>query len=135
MIYEIIFELGDWSKDGHNQSDKFKIKSNKPVEELRELHFKFCEQHFEIGDMCSEYQEYGLSDEIEAKLDSLNISYKNFEEDVSAESLLIIWLNCLKYIDNTFEYYIIEDDTPTMHFYGFDNKGRHVDVPGYDLYE
>lgn len=136
MQHEIIFELGDWSKDGHNQSDKYKIKSNKPVEELRELHFKFCEQHFKIGDMCREHEERDISDDIKLGLDSLNISYKNFEEDtgMGTEQLLIIWLDCLKYIDNTFEYCIIEDDTPTIHFYGFDSKGRHLDVPGYGFY-
>ena len=125
MTYEIIFELGD----------KFKIKSNKPVEELRELHFKFCDQHFDIGDICNEYEEDTLSDEIKAKLDSLNISYENFEKYASTEHLLIIWLDCLKYIDNAFEYYIIEDDTPTMHFYGFDSKGRHLGVPGSGLFD
>jgi hypothetical protein len=132
---EIVFELGDWSDDGHGKSDKYKLKTNKTVEELRELHFKFCEQYFEIGEMCSEYQEYGLSDEIKAKLDSLNISYKLFEQDTSTKQLLIIWLDCLKRVDNTVEYYIIEDDTPTMHFYGFDANGRHLGVPGYGLFD
>lgn len=82
--------------------------------------------------MCNEYQEYNLSAEVKAKLDNINVSYKDFEDEANTKQLLIIWLDCLKHIDSTFEYFIIEEDTPIMHF---DTKGRHLVVPGYGLFD
>lgn len=61
-MYVINFEIGDWSRDGHNQSEKFNIESNKPVEELREAHFLCKEKHgFDIGDICSKYKDNDAS--------------------------------------------------------------------------
>lgn len=50
----IIFEIGDWSSDGHSFSAQFMVKVNKSIEELREIHFQ--ENEF-IGSLAREYDE------------------------------------------------------------------------------
>lgn len=50
----IIFEVGDWSGDGHAYSAQYLVEVNKSLEQLREIHFK--ENHF-IGSLCKEYEE------------------------------------------------------------------------------
>lgn len=57
--YTIKFELGDWSQDGHNQSVVYTVRSNKPVNEVREAHFRgdalLTEMgRFEISDICGD---------------------------------------------------------------------------------
>lgn len=50
----IIFEIGDWSSDGHSFSAQFIVKVNKSIRELREIHFQ--ENEF-IGSLAREYNE------------------------------------------------------------------------------
>lgn len=50
----IIFEIGDWSGDGHSHSAEFLVKSNKGIKELRKVHLK--ENQF-IGSLCSDYED------------------------------------------------------------------------------
>ena len=53
-MFNIIFEIGDWSGDGHSFSAQFLVKVNKNLEDLREIHFR--ENEF-IGSLCREYNE------------------------------------------------------------------------------
>ena len=41
-MYKFIIPIGDWSKDGHNQSEDVIIECNYPVEEVREAYKKSC---------------------------------------------------------------------------------------------
>lgn len=50
----IIFEIGDWSSDGHSYYAEFLVKSNKKIDELRKVHLK--ENKF-IGSLCSDYED------------------------------------------------------------------------------
>ena len=50
--------------------------------------------------------------------------------------LLQIWLDMLMAVDSQIVLNIDTYDVqmPTMHFYGFDEKKRHLDTPGYGLF-
>lgn len=50
----IVFEIGDYSCDGHNFYATFLVKSNKTDKELQAIHMK--ENEF-IGSLCAEYEE------------------------------------------------------------------------------
>src|SRR5579875_1490358 len=54
MTNYIIFPVGDWSGDGHSCCADFLVKSEKNLEEVREVHFK--ENNF-IGSLCEEYDD------------------------------------------------------------------------------
>jgi hypothetical protein len=53
MPYNIIFPIGDWSCDGHNCYADFVVKSNKPVQEIREVQYA----NPWVGNFCQEYEE------------------------------------------------------------------------------
>lgn len=57
MPYHFIFPVGDWSGDGHAYVAEFMVKSDAPLEELRETHFA---NHW-LGDVCSEYEDNKIS--------------------------------------------------------------------------
>ncbi len=52
-MHNIIFSIGDWSCDGHSCYAEYIVQSNKPLQELREIHFR--ENDF-LGSLCSEYE-------------------------------------------------------------------------------
>lgn len=53
-MHYIIFPIGDWSCDGHSCYADFLVKSDKPLQEVREIHFR--ENDF-IGSLCSDYRD------------------------------------------------------------------------------
>ena len=144
-MYDIKFTLGDYSRDGHGMSDDYIVESNKSVEHLRELHFSCInELGFDIGDMCRDYGENQLSESIfdilkENKiLDDESLYLLEFNDFVitDPDELLGIWLSILIYLDSSLTLLVkTPDEIPSMHFYGYDEKKRHLNNPGYGLYE
>lgn len=53
-MFNTLFEIGDYSCDGHNFFATFLVKSNKTAQELQNVHMK--ENEF-IGSLCSEYEQ------------------------------------------------------------------------------
>ena len=52
------------------------------------------------------------------------------------DELLGIWLSVLIYLDPSLTLLVkTPDEIPSMHFYGYDEKKRHLNNPGYGLYE
>lgn len=139
MNYQIRFPIGDWSKDGHGQCDWFTISSNKSVSELREIHFKCPEVlGFDIGEICC--GDNLIPFKILDLLKENNIVDNNHDylsETIYQPSILFsLWLRILKYIDSTFEYvYQGESTIPSITFGGYDKNKRHLNNPGYGLYE
>lgn len=148
-MYKIKFELGDWSDDGHGKSKIFLVESSVPVEELREIHFKAPNVlGFDIGSICSEYEKNWITKDFYYTLhkvikvepnEELDENFweeyedKYYFEDV--DELLWYWLKCLTAIEPTLELKIVDDRThPSIHFYGFDSLGRHLNTPGYGLF-
>lgn len=210
--YPITFTVGDWSGDGHEQSESFLVHSSIPVEELREVHFLApAEVGFDIGTMCKEYNDsslVGFYDHlVEIGILSADDPLFSEEEDEAAspEDIIDIWLGLLRHIaqargipltltrvvpgtalalpvdelaalakkarkslglelEVSVHGEAAEDpvralfealnaaaqargqtltvsvtggpkrDVPTFHFYGYDAKRRHLNVPGYGVF-
>ena len=131
------FTLGDWSDDGHGKTRIFYVKSNKSVDEFREAHFKFADKYFDIGSLCSEYGDYSIHDEETMnKMKKLNLWNEEFHDYVSPEDLMDVWLNAINIIMPDFRFNVeVNDKWEDVHFYGYDEKKRHLNVPGYGLFE
>lgn len=52
MPHYMVFPIGDWSVDGHGVCAEFMIKSNKPLQEVREVHLS---QNDFIGSIAEDY--------------------------------------------------------------------------------
>jgi len=134
--YLIEFPVGDWSADGHGRCDRYTVISQKPVQDIREAHFKASAiLGFEIGDICREYEDNGLDDEVVAKLDELGYAPKNTTFDpefLMSDDVVDVWVFLLNAVDSTLE---LERVKPSkVSFYGYDDQGRHLQVPGYGTF-
>lgn len=140
MSYQINFEIGDWSHDGHNESATIKVFSNHPVERLREAHF-MCPTKlgFDIGDICGEYEETEIREDIMDTLEDNGFDTSKFSyEYPTSREMIQLWADILMHIDPELELYLEtpeeREKLPTMHFYGYDKNKRHLRVPGYGLF-
>lgn len=143
----IKFPIGDWSDDGHGHCEWFVVESNKSPEQLREIHFSCKEKlGFDVGSLCGNYGDSSISPEVTQKLLELGV-IENDDDSViegsfhpsdfgdGPEILVTIWLKVLAILDPTFEFSIVEEEPmPWINFYGFDDKQRHLKVPGYGLF-
>lgn len=77
----IIFEIGDWSSDGHGYSAEFLVRINKELNELRQVHLK--ENEF-IGSLCSSYEDNQI------KLSKLFLFLKKYMDEKKAKEELKI---------------------------------------------
>lgn len=140
-MFKIKFTIGDWSKDGHGQSDTFIIGSNKPVEHLQKIHLKCIDElGFDIGDICRDYGESKVSSKILDILNEHKIPYAFSDYDgkicvEDPEDLVELWLNILMFLDKNIDAKIVSESViPSMHWPGY-KDGKHLNVPGYGLYE
>lgn len=134
-MYQVKFPIGDWSDDGHGKCSWFIIKSNRDVNSLRELHFSCINTlGFDIGDICTEYGEDRISPEIIEILKETKIR-SDIDEDYSPNEIFQLWLDILSYLDPTFNYVIERESIPSIIFAGYDEKKRHLNNPGYGLFE
>ena len=88
-MHNIIFSIGDWSCDGHSCYAEYIVQSNKPLQELREIHFR--ENDF-LGSLCSEYE----NNKVELlSFYNFLLRYNSLEKSQSIIKLLLL---SLKYI-------------------------------------
>lgn len=65
MLHKFYINIGDWSEDGHSQSDQFLLESNYPVKDLQEAYRETCEKTgIELHTLCADY----CDQEVEAKI-------------------------------------------------------------------
>lgn len=139
MTYLINFELGDWSRDGHNISEKYTVKSNKPVTDVREAHFACCSKlGFDPGEMCCEYEQFTLTESQFEQLLELKVidaaDKEVYDVEFGPEDLLNIWLKLLMLADPELQLVYDPEAVADLHFYGSDSRGRHLHTPGYGLF-
>jgi len=129
--------IGDWSGDGHEQCDWFKVISNKPVEEVREIHYK-SRAIFDMEKVCSEYEDQYMSDKELNKLKELGYPEElilNIKEENIPFRFLNVWLFVLMKTDCSLKISIDESpDFDKLTFYGRDEKGRSIGFVGYGLF-
>lgn len=138
-MYKFSMPIGDWSDDGHGKCEYFIVKSNKPVEEVREIHFQIKEKTgVNIEELCSEYEDNTIFVDDLEEIEELGFDISNIETHDGKASLyptdmLNLWVFLLCKTDETLKLEI--EDTPEMlSFYGFDYKGRHIGFVGYGCF-
>lgn len=145
-MYKIRFPVGDWSGDGHTQCEWYIVESNKPLDDVRKAHFDATEKlGIDIGSICRNYEEDLLPKDIEEKLAKLNCGVindirKSYGKELSEEAIRLepddmieIWLFILMKAGDNLELKIIEDDIPSIAYYGSED-GKHLNTPGYGLF-
>lgn len=135
MEYRFKIEIGDPSKDGHNQSEDRIIVSNKTKEQVREAYNKSClltgliftsnkdiivnneklnwqDDSYSKRQICTEYESYEMSKLAEDILQTYGI--KNTQIDGDVDSLVNIFLEFIKLSLPDFEYNIVQDIIPSL---------------------
>ena len=110
--YNICFELGDESHDGHGHSEKFHMTSNYSAKEITDFLNEFEKKTgIDICKECEDYEDNTFSKETTKKLLELGIIDSEYVEsddcyyvDGTGEFIDIIE-NCLKYIVKDFEWH------------------------------
>jgi len=143
------FPIGDWSNDGHGKCEWFVIEGKKDVDAVREAHFKAKKElGFDIGEMCQHYEQDTLDKKWMERLTALGVDLSEIEKDpLDAKGsedyvllpiphdLVLIWVALLNIIDPELELKVVNNPMPTINFYGYDKKRRHLNTPGYGLFE
>lgn len=110
--YNICFELGDESHDGHGHSEKFHMTSNYSAKEITDFLNEFEKKTgIDICKECEDYEDNTFSKETTKKLLELGIIDSEYVEgdgryyvDGTGEFINIIE-NCLKYVVKDFEWH------------------------------
>lgn len=142
--YQIQFPIGDWSGDGHGKCDWFTVKSNKPVEEVREIHFQMSEKlGINIEEIAEEYEDDEITEEVAKKLSAIGLDVEDYAElyeykkpakwRTNSEGMIDLWIDLLMKVDSSLELKVIRD-IPTISFYGFDEKHRCIEFVGYGCF-
>src|SRR5690606_27608219 len=93
---------------------------------------------FDPGDMCKDYNEMSLDEDIIDKIKkTLGESFlDDYDlECLSSNDVFKIWLSMLNHVDPELDLKETENDIPMINFYGYDKKKRHLETPGYGLFE
>lgn len=143
-MYQFKLPVGDWSGDGHAQCKYYIFKSNKPVEEIREVHFRIIKTTgIDIHKICNDYEQSSLEidDNVLEKLNEIGFHFSNEEEifngsfKVCPDDMMELWIFLLRYTDKMLELnLVVENEIPMLPFYGFDEKKRHIDQVGYGCF-
>jgi hypothetical protein len=135
MKHKFKIEIGDPSKDGHNQSEDRVIVSNKIKEQVREAYNKSClltglvftgnkdiivndkklnwrDDDYSKRQICTEYESYKMSKLAEDILQTYGIKYTQIDGNVN--SLVNIFLEFIKLSLPDFEYDIVENEIPSL---------------------
>ncbi|MBI2045281.1 hypothetical protein HYT23_04450 [Candidatus Pacearchaeota archaeon] len=139
--YLIEFPVGDWSDDGHGRCDYYHVLSNKPINKVREAHFKAEETlGIDIGSICSNNEDSHLNPALAEKLKELGyciskIGFPGVWDDsiiLDSGDIFNIWTFLLSKIDPSLK--LKRLDAPSISFYGKDKKGRYINTPGYGCF-
>lgn len=139
-MYKFRLPIGDWSDDGHGKCKYFTITSDKPVEEVREAHFKIEEKTgIDVESICSKYRDSSITVEELDELVKFGVDIEEFDLPykgmigVSTEGMCHIWVTLLNYVDPKLNLKV-EEELPMLPFYGFDKKKRHIGFVGYGCF-
>ena len=110
--YNVCFELGDESHDGHGHSEKFHMTSNYSAKEITKFLNEFEKKTgVDICKECEDYEDNTFSKETTKKLLELGIIDSEYVEDDDCyyvdgtDDFINIIENCLKYVVKDFEWH------------------------------
>lgn len=123
LNHVIELEVGDWSKDGHNQSDVFLFKSNYSGNEIDKGFERLKkEKQIDFKKVCHDYEDSEIKDDVLVKLIKLGVltqeEVDEYSEDYdgcycveSALDLAALALDTLHAFDPAFEWeeFVIPD--------------------------
>lgn len=153
-MYKFQLPIGDWSGDGHNECKYYHVSSSKPVDEVREAHYKIEEvTGIDIESVVGVYDEPWIEADIVDKLIDIGFynymsgveDYSYIEEhvgslsegevdyEVDTEIMAHLWIFLLSKVDSDLELQF-EKPVEMLPFYGFDEKRRHIGQVGYGLF-
>lgn len=139
-MYRFRMTIGDFSGDGHGLKQEYIIFSNAPVETVREAHYRIKDvTGVDIENICSEYEDDVLDAENVKRLQKSGYPLEDVAADgsvcMNAKEMARLWLFLLQKADPALKLTFAEDEEiPDLQFYGFDEKGRHVDFVGYGVF-
>ena len=112
LEYNICFELGDESHDGHGHSEKFHMTSNYSAKEITDFLNEFENKTgIDICKECEDYEDNTFSKETTKKLLELGIIDSEYVENDDCyyvdgtDDFINIIENCLKYVVKDFEWH------------------------------
>lgn len=130
----INFPIGDWSNDGHGKCETYLISTDLNIEDVREAHFAVPEKlGFDIGDLCNDYGNCYLDEEIQNKILDVCTEFNDLSDMISENTMIKIWIGLLNYINPALNLKI--ENIAAINFCGRDKQNRHLNVPGYGLFE
>jgi hypothetical protein len=145
MLFNI--EIGDWSGDGHDQSQTFLCRADATIQCLREAYFKVQSViGIDLTEVCGEYGEEHMNiGHAEVLLEHEIIDRDMFDRLTSDKSyssrtrpidIAVIVRNCLNYVEPDYNVRFEKPQAriPSLHFSGFDSQGRHIGQIGYGVF-
>lgn len=131
MKHNIIIEIGDWSGDGHGQKEIYTFESNFEIKDVREAYFAARDKYPDLSPegFCCEYEDSEVPKEIIKKASKLGFKI-NKDFHIKEMANYTAWFCQL---GNPSLKLKMQEENPTLSFYGVDEKNRHIDFIGYGL--
>jgi hypothetical protein len=132
----IKFPVGDWSDDGHGKVQDFYAETSHPVETVREAHFMAEGMGIKVGQICSDYESDTVDEDILHALHEHGIKYDDLpvDEGMSPEDVFTLWIRILNATFPSMDLTPVENNVPSITFYGYDDQKRHLQSPGYGVF-
>ena len=124
--YIFRFVVGDWSNDGHNQSQDFIVETSHSEEIIHKAYedaIKAC--GVDLEELCSNFEDSIIHSWDVEKLEQFGISFENFDEPnddgdyyCSPENFAYLFFELIKLqLGNEFKYKFIKNEIPYLNGY------------------
>jgi hypothetical protein len=127
-MHKINFTVGDWSKDGHNQSDEYVVESNLKAGEIKRAYRVGSRKvGFDLNkDVAADYEDHIMNEEFYNRLIELipeaeqhfTADNERYFED-GPTSYLKVYFEIVKLGNPEFVYTILNDKNPTINLGGY----------------
>lgn len=130
--------IGDWSGDGHGKNKYFKCSSALPIAEVREAYFAAKAKLPKTvwpEKVCCEYEDSVVSEDVQATVVSLGGPEMVEFGDGYVRFMLDLTIWFINHGNPAADVKVEDEDVKdTLHFYGSDDKGRHISFIGYGMF-
>lgn len=132
MRHQFRIPIGDWSGDGHCDCQYFAASASKPIGAVRDAFFAAQEKHPRLcpSEWCEAYEDHNVPDDVLAALNAAGLGIDPDYFDAEAMARVVVWF--INQGDESVDVKL-EENPPSLTFYGRDAKGRHIDGIGYGL--
>lgn len=130
--------VGDWSGDGHNQTETVVVECNLTRTELFTAHNAGCEKlGIAFDNVCADYEDNFISKDVWDKLEAAGLTFEDLPDQASdsyyarskftSTGQFPIWINDYAYIymfiarqgNPELDYHVITDDKTTIQIGGY----------------